>query len=157
MNISPGEHGGIASGSPQQHGGAQRALQKAETIVENELDAIGNLTMQFHIDAFANRLGTYADQICQEEIQKLFEALLDLNAHQREIIETQMVRLSQRIILAPGETSASRTVYANARTPSSVWWTYSVRIVDLEVQPDRHHGEGDPCLIHLYPQKPKFN
>jgi glutamyl-tRNA reductase len=76
-------------------------LQKAETIVENELDAIGNLTMQFHIDAFANRLGTYADQICQEEIQRLFEALPDLNAHQREIIETQMVRLSQRIILAP--------------------------------------------------------
>lgn len=81
--------------------GRQEQYERAKEIVECELDRLGPWPMPTHIDSLARQLGEYASQISEEEVSRLFDQLPDLTPRQREIIETQMVRLAERMVLAP--------------------------------------------------------
>ena len=76
-------------------------LERATSIVENHLRRLGPWPMPLHIDSIAYSLGTYADSICREETHSLFNALPELTEEQRSLIDAQMQRLAERIVLAP--------------------------------------------------------
>ncbi len=75
--------------------------ERAKEIVDEELDRIGPWPMPLHIDSLAAQLGRYADEIYKSELESLFEALPDLTSRQKEVIESKMKRISDRIILMP--------------------------------------------------------
>jgi glutamyl-tRNA reductase len=79
----------------------QDEIKRAEAIIHEELERIGPWPLPFHIDRFASHLGELANQICEVEIDSLLCSLPELSPHQKEIIQTQMKRLAERMILAP--------------------------------------------------------
>lgn len=76
-------------------------LLRAQEILDEELDQLGPWPLPLHVESLAKQMGVYANQISQEETQRLFALLPDLTPQQKEVIETQMLRLSERMILAP--------------------------------------------------------
>ncbi len=85
------------------------AYERAQEIVDEELCRLGPWPLPFHVEALAKQLGHYAKSICHEEIEKLMDALPDLTPQQKEIIETQMVRVAERIVLPPRRNLRKRT------------------------------------------------
>ncbi|MEW6234373.1 MAG: glutamyl-tRNA reductase [Candidatus Omnitrophota bacterium] len=75
--------------------------QRAEQIIEEELDVLMPWSLPLHIDALAASMGEYAKEICEDELQDLLDTLPDLSLKQKEIIEAKMKKLSERIILMP--------------------------------------------------------
>ncbi len=76
-------------------------IERAAEIIEEEMQQIGPWPLPVHIDTLANRMGQMADTIYQEELANLFAVLPDLTLEQRKIIDFQMRRLAERIVLAP--------------------------------------------------------
>ncbi len=74
---------------------------RAQEIVEEELDRIGPWPMPLHVDSIAAMMGRYAKSVYEEEITEIFEELPDLTPRQKEIIETKMKKLAERMILMP--------------------------------------------------------
>lgn len=82
---------------------SQRAeqIEAALDILQEEIEKSGPWPLPFHIDGIACDLGNYAELICQDELQSLFESLPGLDAQQRQAIQARMERLTERIILTP--------------------------------------------------------
>ncbi len=89
-------------GQAQQNESQRSAeIERAEEIIEEEMQQIGPWPIPLHIDTLANHLGELANTIYQEELTTLFSTIPDLTDKQRDIIQNQMKRLAERIVLAP--------------------------------------------------------
>jgi len=76
-------------------------LERAQEIIEEELELFGPWPLPQQINSLANQLGEYAERIYQEEIANLSAELPALTSEQLELIDARMKRLAERMVLAP--------------------------------------------------------